>query len=198
MKKIFFTALVSFLVTGFVIYSLVNYFFIVPLENEIALVQAETEEIRIEAEKTRIETEYKMKPLVASCKLQNQLDPNFANLTWPVVGEKTLSNYKVDDKFLEIRLPPRSEIVAVAKGTIISITDLELSSNSTRKLVLSNHDNHLLSVYEGPIEVVVKVGQPVLAGDLIGYSSKKEIGALNFELRHCYSDLIFSLDLFQN
>ena len=132
------------------------------------------------------------------CLEQYQFDPNFAKLTWPVVGAERLSNYKVGDQFLEINLSPLSEIVAVAKGTIISITDLELSSNSTRKLVLSNHDNHLLSVYEGPIEVVVKVGQPVLAGDLIGYSSKKEIGALNFELRHCYSDLIFSLDLFQN
>ena len=196
MKKIFFTALVSFLVTGFVIYSLVNYFFIVPLENEIALVQAETEEIRIEAEKTRIETEYKMKPLVANCKLQNQLDPNFANLTWPVVGEKTLSNYKVDDKFLEIRLPPRSEIVAVAKGTIISVNDLTLYSNSTSKLVLIDHDNHYLSVYEGPNEIVVKVGQPILAGDLIGYSSKKETGSLHFELRHCHRE-INSVDLFE-
>ena len=196
MKKIFFTALVSFLVTGFVINSLVNYFFIVPLENEIALVQAETKEIRRETEKTRIETEYKMKPLVASCKLQNQLDPNFANLTWPVVGEKTLSNYKVDDKFLEIRLPPRSEIVAVAKGTIISVNDLTLYSNSTSKLVLINHDNHYLSVYEGPNEIVVKVGQPILAGDLIGYSSKKETGSLHFELRHCHRE-INSVDLFE-
>ena len=197
MKKIFFTALVSFLVTGFVIYSLVNYFFIVPLENEIALVQAETKEIRRETEKTRIETEYKMKPLVASCKLQNQLDPNFANLTWPVVGEKTLSNYKVDDKFLGIRLPPRSQIVAVAKGTIISVKNLTLYSNSTSTLVLIDHDNHYLSVYEGPNEIVVKVGQPILAGDLIGYSSKKETGSLHFELRHCYRE-INSVGLFEN
>ena len=186
MKKIFFIALVSSLVTGFVIYSLGNYFFIAPLENEIALVQAE-----------RIETEYKMKPLVVSCKLQNQLDPNFANLTWPVVGEKTLSNYKVDDKFLEIRLPPRSEIVAVAKGTIISVNDLTLYSNSASKLVLIDHDNHYLSAYAGPNEIVVKVGQPILAGDLIGYSSKKETGSLHFELRHCHTE-INSVDLFQN
>ena len=27
-----------------------------------------------------------MKKLVARCELQNQLDPIFANLTWPVVG----------------------------------------------------------------------------------------------------------------
>ena len=196
MKKTF-SFVVSFLVMGLVIYSLGNYFFIAPLENELALVQAETTEIRIEAEKTRIETENEMKPLVARCELQNQLDPIFANLTWPVVGAETLSNYKVDEKSLEISLPRQSEIVSVAKGTIISVTDLTLYSNSTSKLVLIDHDNHLFSVYVGPNEIVVKEGQSVLAGELIGYSSKKETGSLHFELRHCYRE-INSVNFFQN
>ena len=108
-----------------------------------------------------------------------------------------LSNHKVDEKRLEISLPPQSEIISVAKGTIISVTDLELHSNPTRKLVIIDHDNHLLSIYAGPSEIVVKVDQSILEGNLIGYSSKKETGSLYFELRHCY-DEINHVDLFQN
>ena len=200
MKKIFFPALLCSLLTGLVVYALGNVFLIVPLENEIALVQARTEKLRIETEKTRLETEKKIneiKPLVESCQLQNPLDPNFANLTWPVVGAKTLSNYKGDKKHLEISLPPQSEIVSVAKGTILSITDLELNLIPSSTLVVIDHDNHLLSMYVVPNKIVVKVDQPILAGDLIGHSSEKETGSLHFELRHCYSN-INSMDLFQN
>jgi len=63
--------------------------------------------------------------------------------------------------------------------------------------VLIDHDNHLFSVYVGPNEIVVKEGQSVLAGELIGYSSKKETGSLHFELRHCYRE-INSVNFFQN
>lgn len=193
MKKIFFSFMVSFLITGSLVYSLANYFFIAPLENEIALVQAETEKTIIETAKLR----NSLKPQVESCQSQNQLDPNFANLTWPVVGGEALSNYEVDDESLEISLPPRSAIVAVAKGTISSVSDIELHSNPTRKLVVVNHDNHLLSIYAAESEIVVQIGQPILAGDLIGYSSKEKIGSLNFELRHCYGS-INSVNFFQN
>ena len=169
MKKMFFSVLVSFLITGFVVYSIVNYFFIAPLENEIALVQAETEKTRIETAKLR----NTLKPQVESCQSQNQLDPNFANLSWPVAGAENLSNYEVDDKSLDISLSPRSAIVAVAKGKISSVSDIEMNSNPTRKLVVVDHDNHLLSIYAAQSEIVVKIGQPILAGDFIGYSPEE-------------------------
>jgi septal ring factor EnvC (AmiA/AmiB activator) len=176
-----------------VVYSFANYFFIAPLENEIALVKAETEKTIIRTAKLR----NSLKPQVENCQSQNQLDPSFANLTWPVVGAETLSNYEVDNKSLEISLPPRSAIVAVAKGTISSVSDIELHSNPTRKLVVVNHDNHLLSIYAAQSEIVVKIGQPILAGDLIGYSSKEKTGSLHFELSHCYRT-INSINFFQN
>ena len=132
MKKMLFSVLVSFLITGFVVYSIVNYFFIAPLENEIALVQAETEKTIIETAKLK----NTLKPQVESCQSQNQLDPNFANLSWPVAGAEILSNYEVDDKSLDISLSPRSAIVAVAKGKISSVSDIEMHSNPTRKLVV--------------------------------------------------------------
>lgn len=193
MKKMFFSVLVSFLITGFVVYSIVNYFFIAPLENEIALVQAETEKTIIETAKLK----NTLKPQVESCQSQNQLDPNFANLAWPVAGAEILSNYEVDDNSLDISLSPRSAIVAVAKGKISSVSDIEMHSNPTRKLVVVEHDNHLLSIYAAQSEIVVKIGQPILAGDLIGYSLEEEIGSLHFELRHCYKE-INSINFFQN
>ena len=98
---------------------------------------------------------------------------------------------------LDISLSPRSAIVAVAKGKISSVSDIEMHSNPTRKLVVVEHDNHLLSIYAAQSEIVVKIGQPILAGDLIGYSLEEEIGSLHFELRHCYKK-INSIFFFQN
>ena len=191
MKKFLGWALVSGLST----YGLINYFYILPLKSEIASLRLQTEIFKLETEKIRNE----MEPIVSLCQLKNKLDPEFNKLMWPIKDTKTFSNFELYDSHVEISVPPESKIIAVAKGTIVSVSvsAQEEISSLNKNIVIIDHDNHLLSIYAVPSEILVEPGQLVSEGDVIGHNSEKETSVLHFELRHCYRE-INPVDLFQN
>ena len=134
------------MVSGLSTYGLINYFYILPLKSEIASLRLQTESFELETEKIRNE----MEPIVSLCQLKNKLDPEFNKLMWPIKDTKTFSNFELYDSHVEISVPPESKTIAVAKGTIVSVSAQEVISSLNKNIVIMDHDNHLLSIYAVP------------------------------------------------